>query len=137
MAAQTPTCEPDQITAGDTATWLKTLQDFPASEGWTLTYALIMRAAAGPDAPYTFNAVASGNDYLVNVAAGVTVGWKPADYSVQAYVVGSGAFAGQRYRVWEGTITVEPNFVAGGVGDVRTHERKVLDAIQAVIEKRG
>jgi hypothetical protein len=80
MAAQIPTCEPDKITAGDTATWIKTLQDFPASEGWTLTYALIMRAAAGPDAPYTFNAVASGNDYLVNVAADVTVGWKPADY---------------------------------------------------------
>ena len=30
------TTEPSSLTAGDTATWLKSLPDYPATDGWAL-----------------------------------------------------------------------------------------------------
>ena len=39
--AQTPTTEPASLQAGDTLRWQRTLPDYPASEGWVLSYRLI------------------------------------------------------------------------------------------------
>ena len=39
MAATIPTKEPLTIRAGDTIKWTKSLDDYKASEGWTLKYA--------------------------------------------------------------------------------------------------
>ena len=38
MAATIPTKEPLTIRAGDTIKWTKSLDDYIASDGWTLSY---------------------------------------------------------------------------------------------------
>ncbi len=38
MAATIPTKEPLTIRAGDTIKWTKSLDDYKASDGWTLSY---------------------------------------------------------------------------------------------------
>ena len=124
MAAPIPTTEPAALIAGDTAKWLKTLRDVPASAGWVLTYTLINASAK-----ITFSASASGDDHLVNVAAATTAAWAAGSYAWRATV----ALTGEVYTVASGTITVEPAFGAATL-DNRGHARKVLANINAYLE---
>jgi hypothetical protein len=132
MAAQIPINEPDRLMAGNTAKWIRSVPDYPASDGWALSYALVQKSGTGGQA-VTFSATASGDDFLVNVPGNTTAQWPAGEYAVQGYV----SKAGDRFCVFEGTLTVAPNFAAGQAGDVRSHARKVLDAIEAVLEKRA
>lgn len=125
MSAPIPTSEPGSLIAGDTAKWLKTLGDYPATAGWVLSYILINATSK-----ITFSASASGADHLVNVAAATTASWAAGSYSWRASV----ALAGEVYTVGSGTITVEPAF---GVGvstlDDRSFAAKALANIEAYL----
>lgn len=126
MAAITPTTEPTSLLAGDTAKWLKTVADYPASEGWALSYTLVSAATR-----ITFNATASGDDYLVNVIASTTAGWAPGAYEWRAQV----SKAGEVFTVATGSIAVQPSF--GSAVDGRSHARKALANIEAYLENAG
>lgn len=123
-----PTIEPAAVTAGDTVTWSRSLADYPASSGWTLAYAL-RNAAEQID----ITATASGADHLVSVPAATSRAWKPGVYGWGAYVT-NGA---DRFEVARGSIVVRPNLQQATPLDSRSHARKVLDAIEAVIEGRA
>ncbi|MCM0018423.1 MAG: hypothetical protein NBV67_00350 [Tagaea sp.] len=125
-----PLSEPALIVAGDTLRFRREdLGDsYPADQGWSLTYEA--RSAAGA---ITFVAAASGRAFDVNIAVSTTAGWTAGRYDIAGYV----AKAGERYQIYRGTITVAPNLAAAGAADRRSHARKVLDAIEAVIEKRA
>lgn len=122
----TPTTEPGSIVAGDTAKWLRSLDEYPASQSWVLSYTLVSAAQR-----YTFTATASGDDHLVNVAATTTQSWAAGTYSWVARV----SKAGEVFTVGSGTIAVRPSF--GAAVDARSHARKVLEAIEAVLEGRA
>ena len=122
----TATTEPSTIVAGDTAKWLRSLDDYPATAGWVLTYTLVSAAQR-----YTFSAAASGTDHLVTVAATTTAAWVAGSYSWRAQATK----AGEVYTVGSGTLTVRPSFAAATDG--RSHARKTLDAIESVIEGRA
>ena len=62
-----PTNEPSTIIAGDTIRWLKTLTDYPASDGWVLGYTLVNAAAR-----LVLGSTAQGDSHLVNVSATTT-----------------------------------------------------------------
>lgn len=126
MAAIIPTTEPAALLAGDTAKWLKTLPDYPASEGWTLTYTLVSAANR-----ITFSASASVDDYLVTVTAATTAAWMAGAYEWRAQV----SKAGEVFTVATGTVTVQPSF--GAAVDSRSHARKVLSNIEAYLENSG
>lgn len=123
MAAPTPTTEPICLIAGDTAKWLKSLADYPASEGWALSYTFINAATK-----ITINAAASGNDYLVTASASTTSNWSAGSYAWRASVSKSG----EVYTVATGTIDVKAAF-SGATLDNRTHARKALDNIEAYL----
>ncbi len=133
--------EPTQLIVGDTWNWKRTAdqcvyldaagesQQAKASDGWVLTYAL---AKSGAIIPIT--ATASGDDHLVSVSAETTAAYFAGVYSWQAYVTKSG----ERHLVGSGTIKILPNLAAATSGyDNRSHVKKVLDAIDAVIENRA
>lgn len=123
MAAIIPTTEPATLLAGDTAKWLKTLAEFPASEAWVLTYTLVSAAAR-----ITFAASSSGDDYLVNVSAATTAAWASGAYEWRAQVSKSG----EVFTVATGTIAVQPSFASAV--DNRSHARKALSNIEAYLE---
>lgn len=122
----TPTTEPDLIVAGDTAKWLRSLDDYPANASWVLSYTLVSAANR-----YTFTATASGADHLVTVAAATTTSWVPGTYTWRAQV----SKAGEVYTVGSGSLTVRPSFATATDG--RSHARRTLEAIEAVIEGRA
>ena len=119
------------VYAGDTLEFTSSVPDHPASDGWTLKYRLAPRATG---AEIDITATASGDDYLISVSAATTAGWVAGWYTYTAFV----EKASERYTVERGQMQVLPasTTLADGT-DTRTHARKVLDAIEAVLENRA
>lgn len=127
MSATLPTIEPAVVTAGDTITWKKSLPDYPADGGWALSYALLSSAGK-----ISITTTASGVDHLVSITAATSAGWAAGTYQWQAYA--THATSG-RFLVGTGSLVVKPNFAAiSAATDTRSHVKKVLDAIEAVLE---
>jgi len=119
------------LTAGDTLNFTAVVSDYPATGGWTLKYHLAPRVSGSV---IDITATASGSDYLVQVSSSTTGGWAAGYYTWSAYV----EKAGERYTVSRGQLEIRAASASMAAGvDNRTHARKVLDAIRAVIENRA
>ena len=122
-----PTTEPSLIYAGYTLQWTKSLADYPAPT-WTLVYALFNATEA-----YTINTTPSATSHAVSVAAATTQGWVSGRYTWNSYVE-SGV---ERFPVAVGRMIIKPNPATGQPIDARSHARRMLDAIEAVLEDRA
>lgn len=133
MSISALTSEPAEIRAGDTLSWLISVDDYPASSGWTLKYQFSNASAA-----FTLLSTASGADHAVSVAAATTDDYAAGTYQVLKYVEKG---AGENLeRVTLATFTMKVlAFRAGSsvASDQRSHVKKVLDSIEAVIEGRA
>ncbi|NDV20832.1 hypothetical protein GO013_15585 [Pseudodesulfovibrio sp. JC047] len=117
-----------EITAGDSLNWTETVSAYPASDGWILNFVLVNGSAK-----VEFSASADGDGYVVDVPGSTTSNWTPGRYRFQAHVE-KGA---DRFTVGSGTVDILPDFAGVATLDGRSHAEKVLDAIEAVIEKRA
>lgn len=133
------TAVPATFTAGDTFDLLLSDSDFSAADGWTLKLAL-----RGGGSVIDITSTASGADHLFHVAADSSAGppavvgtdvWKSGRYT--AYLYAEHASLG-RYSVSSTTLQIlaDPTALTA-TADTRSHARKVLDAIEAVIEGRA
>ena len=130
LSIDIPLNEPVELRAGDTWAWRREdLSDYPAPT-WVLTYQL-KREVSGGNASIV--AAASGTYHAVSVAKATTAGYAKGIWHWQAYV-DNGA---SRYLVDRGTFNILPDFAVAGDLDNRTHVKKTLDAIEAVIEGRA
>jgi hypothetical protein len=121
-----------RLIAGDSLVFATSVPDYLPSAGYTLTYRLVRRDAAG--AAITFAAGVSGDLYSVSVTPATTAGWTAGRYTWASYVTK----AGERYTVGQGELVIEadPALITAPY-DNRSHARKVLDAIEAVLEGRA
>lgn len=128
MTITIPTREPQSIIAGATVKWRREdlTADFPASGGWALSYNLVNARRQ-----FTIAAAASGDAFLVDLAASATAGYEPGRYAWQALVTKTTEI----YPVGSGFLDIQPNLSTAF--DVRSHARKMLDAIEAVLESRA
>ena len=127
MAAAIPTVEPTSITAGDSASWTRSLADYSASDGWTLSYAFIKVKV--PAAPLLIAATASGSDFLVSLTPADTQFWPDGEYNGQGYVTK----AGERHTVWTGSLEVMPDYVTAGAVETRSIAQQTLDSLRAAL----
>lgn len=124
MAASIPTAEPSVLRKGDTLAFTITEPDYPASQGWSLAYALVNSTAK-----YEFSSTADGDAHAISVAATTTGTYIPGRYRwVRAAVKGA-----ERYTLREGDLEIKPDPTSGAY-DPRTHARKTLEAIESWIE---
>jgi hypothetical protein len=124
----------DRIVAGDTLDFVTTLPDYPAGGGYTLKYRLSPRTTG---AAIDITCSASGNDHRCGAAASVTATWTAGEYSWSCWVEkGAERYSGTAYP-WRGECTILPNPATTTNYDARSHARKVLDAIEAVLEGRA
>lgn len=124
-----PTTEPNRFIQGDTVQWTKELTDYPADDGWALTYAFVK-----DDDQQTVTAVADGSDHAATITAAESAVYGVGIYHWQAYATKAGA----RYTIAEGYVEVLANFATAASGyDARSHYRKVLDALHAALEGRA
>lgn len=121
--ADIPTTEPLAVVAGDTVRWTRTLPDYPAGDGWVLSYTLLNASAK-----ISIASTASGDDHAVNVAATTTDDWAAGDYTWRATV----ARAGDVFTVATGVMAVLPSFAVATL-DTRTFAAKALAAVEAYL----
>lgn len=130
---QIQTIEPAAFIKGDTVKFTKSLPDYLPADGWALSYAFVLEAASSDQ--QTVDATDNGDgSHLITISAtdsaGFSVGW----YAWQATVTK----AAERYTVAAGRVQVKPDFATLTSGyDARSHVKKVLDAIEAVLEQRA
>jgi len=127
MTIEIPDTEPTLVYAGTTVAWTKDLTDYPAST-YTLTYYWVNTTQR-----HVITASASGDTHSVSVAAATTALWTAGKYQWASYAV-SGA---TKYRVESGLVEVKLDLQAASEASLRTHARTVLEAIEAVIERRA
>lgn len=128
MAATIPTTEPSSFRAGDLLAWTKSLADYPANDGWALSYTLINASSK-----ITINASASGADFSVSVPAATTAPYTPGIYQWMGRV----SKALEILTVAVGTIEILPNLATATTFDFRSHARTMLDAIEAAFEGKA
>ena len=122
--AQTPTTEPASIQAGDTICWQRTLPDYPASDGWQLSYLLISAAAH-----IVVPATAADDAHNITISAAASAAYPPGIYTWQASV----ARTGERYTVDKGAVTIKPNWATAGNADARSPAARALADLRAAL----
>lgn len=132
MAFTIPEIEPQRIYAGDRLQWKRTnLADFPADE-WTLTYYFKSSVANGE---FTIVAAADDGDFSIDVSPATSGEYIPAVYYWSAFVSQSST---DRKLVAQGRLEVLTNPIDQTVPtDGRSHARRTLESIRAVIERRA
>ncbi|MBU1864263.1 MAG: hypothetical protein KKH94_11410 [Candidatus Omnitrophica bacterium] len=122
--------EPKEIVAGDTITWDKSISDYKASGGWTLTYYFWNTTK-----DFSVVAAADGDGYTVSISATISAAYTPGKYNWKSIVSKGTGETLERYTFEEGTITVLHNpAVTYGKGiDTRSETKKALDSIDAVL----
>ena len=125
-----PSDIPDSIIIGDTLKFTKSLGEYLPVDSWILTYALIK---TGEQIEFTATDNGDGT-HLVNVSAATTAAWSSGEYRYQGRV----SKAGEVYTVISGRFLITADYSAASSGlDDREHVKKVLDALQAVIEGKA
>ncbi len=136
MAPATPTGEPIEIVAGDSARW-RIADDplYPQSEGWALKYELVgaNTLAISP----TFQT--SGDDenhWLISIPTTDTDDLDAGRYELVKRFVGSGTYEGREETIGRFVMTVraDPRSVADGV--FQTHAERTFRVIEAALEGR-
>lgn len=127
----------EEFVAGDTLDFIVEVPDYPASDGWTLKYRLTPQftTPAQVAIPITASPNADGKRYNIQVPPATTTAWAAGKYTWARWVEKSGA----RQTLDEsGQLTIhdDPALTVAGF-DSRSHARKVLDAIKAVLESRA
>lgn len=123
------TSEPASIYAGDTISWNIALPDYPANEGWTLKYKAVCAANY-----FAITSTADGANHAVSVAKATTGAYTAGTYTLAKYVESTTELV----TLAELTLVVKPALSGKTAAfDNRTHVKKVLDAIEAVLEGRA
>lgn len=123
--------EPVEVFAGTTWAWEVVVSDYSAADGWSLLYVFTNSAGAFsfPD-----DGTASGTTFSVNVDSATIAGKTPGAYTWQLFAIKG---ADKRF-VSSGPITVKADITGGSTAlDSRTHVKKTLDALEAVIEGKA
>lgn len=121
---------PDEINAGDSVNITLSLSDFPASDSWAVTLVLINK-----DSKESFESSADGDDHAFTLAPADTQDIKPGLYFWKTFV----ADGTDRVKLQEGRLEVIADVSDDGITslDLRSHVKKVLDAINAKLEGKA
>lgn len=127
MARSIPTTEPYPLRAGDTWEWTKSLVDYPAS-AWTLTYTYFNATGA-----FSIVATADGDSHSISVAPATTAAHTAGRYEW----IAQASDGTDQYQVGSGVLRVLPDLSAVDSYDSRSHARRMLDLINAILEGRA
>jgi hypothetical protein len=127
-----PETEPLTLVAGDFIAWKRTDlgTDYPPAS-YALTYSARLDSA-GTEIAIT--ASESGDDYLIEVASATSAAWTVGFYTWQAYITRTSDSA--RITISTGRFEILANRDAATT-DPRTHARKMLTLIEALLEGRA
>lgn len=114
---------PAAFSRGSTVEYTRTVTDYPATAGWTLSVHIAGRSKLSK------NASASGSDYAVLLTAADTAVLEAGTYTWLERVTDGTAV----HDVGSGTVTITPNVATAAAGDLRSFDEKALEAIEAAL----
>ena len=129
-----PTQEPDTLVVGDRWVWRRDdlVSDYPLDE-YALEYRFTEDSTGNTNA-FTIAATEAESTYFVEIASAVTASLTAGDYQWAAFIIRSSD--NQRVVIDQGRTERLPN-LQNTTADLRSHAKKVLDAIEAVLENRA
>lgn len=124
--------EPNELQLGDFWAWKRTdlSTDYPTAS-YTLSYEFNL-VDGSTVSNFSLTATESNNEYIIEVSN--TTSYTAGEYNWIAYITRSSDSA--RIKLSEGFTEIQENY-ATTTSSVRSHAKKVLDAIEAVIENRA
>ncbi len=130
-----PQKEPSTLVLGDYWAWKRDdLADTYPIGSYALTYEFHEDSGGGGIHKFTLTATEANDTYYIEAASSSTTGYAIGDYIWEAYI--TKASDSNRVMVDSGRTTITQN-LANTNADLRSHAKKVLDAIEAVIENRA
>lgn len=131
--ANAPTSEPAELIAGDYINWRRTDLggDYP-NTSYSLSYTA--RSEGTPARKINIDAVASGDDYLVEIPSTTSADWTVGNYHWTAYITRDSDSA--RITIDTGLWTVSAD-KATSADDPRTLARKMLAHIETALLNRA
>lgn len=123
-----PETVPASFIAGETLKWQKTFADYPASE-WELTYQF-RSANGGEFGTFNATATANGDTFEITVDSADTENLLSGTFYFRAFVEKDG----EKYAVDQGEIKCAAKFDDESAFDGRSQAKRILDAIDALIE---
>ena len=118
---------PKSIRAGDTLKFTDSVTEYPAGDGWVLSYNL-----SNKDGFFSIASTASGDKHNFNIPHTSTQNYKTGSFKYAAKVTDGTDV----YTISDGTIEVLPD-ISNGAADHRHHVQKVLDALEAMFEGKA
>jgi hypothetical protein len=127
-----PTTEPNELQLGDFWAWkrIDLSTDYPTAS-YTLSYEFNL-VDGSTVSNFSLTATESNNEYIIETSN--TISYTSGEYNWVAYITRSSDSA--RIKLSEGFTEIQENY-ATTTSSVRSHAKKVLDAIEAVIENRA
>ena len=120
---------PKTITAGFDVEWDESLAEYSA-ETYGLSATLILTSSGATR--ITVAATANGTDFSFSIPASSTANYTAGDYKLYLYAT----LGSSKYLIGTQDVEIKANPLTA-TGDQRSHTRKVLDAIDAVLENRA
>lgn len=121
------------LVVGDTLNFATLVADYLPSDGWTLKFRLIPRAAGSPIDITTTQDSDDSTLHRAQVAASTTAVWMAGEYSWASWV----EKATEKYSVSGGSTTLKPDPRVVAILDSRSTARTALDNVRAVISGRA
>jgi len=133
--ANYPTQEPDLLVVGDRWTWRRPdlVNDYPTAD-YALTYEFMCDSGGGGSHKFTITATETSDDYIIEVSQDVTEHYHVHNYKWYAFITRTSD--SERISIDSGVTQLVADY-AESTADQRSHAKKVLDAIQAVLENRA
>ena len=130
-----PQKEPSTLVLGDYWAWKRDdLADTYPIGSYALTYEFHEDSGGGGSHKFTLTATEANDTYYIEAASSSTTSYTVGDYIWEAYITKTAD--SNRVMVDSGRTTITQN-LADTNADLRSHAKKVLDNIQAVIEGRA
>lgn len=127
--------EPAELVLGDYWAWRRDdlATDYPVS-AYSLSYEFHEDSGGGGTHKFTLTATEADDTYFIESASSTTANYSVGDYIWEAYITKTSD--SNRVMVDSGRTKITQN-LADTNADLRSHAKKVLDAIEAVIENRA
>lgn len=117
--------EPKKLHAGDSVTWAREAPAYPSADGWSLCFAL--RGPGSLDVVST-----DGEPYQFRMTASQTRALPPGPYHWACYAIRED----ERATLEAGRMEILADLLQAETFDGRSHARRMLDLIEAALEKR-
>jgi len=131
-SANYPTKEPTELQLGDFWAWKRTdLSVDYSTTAYSLSYEFNL-VDGSTASNFTLTATEANNEYIIETSS--TTSFTKGEYNWIAYITRSSDLV--RVKIGEGYTEIQDNYATTSAS-VRSHSKKVLDAIEAVIENRA